>query len=130
MAKKTVGDINYRVVFINAAISAVATATTMYFINKMFKNTGTGGMGIALKTFAFLPLQEQARFADAVTMQKASDHKWLVEQFANIDPSDPNTYKNANMTSIGNCAFIALYGVHEGIKGKCKQLIENFKNLA
>ncbi|MFC4219008.1 hypothetical protein [Flagellimonas marina] len=129
MEAKKVEDINYKVVFVNAMIGAVATGVTFWLMNRFFKSDGKAGLGIPLKVFASLPVREQARFADEITMKNSKDPKWLVEQLANIDADNPETYLAMEGRSIANCAFIALYGAHDGSRLKCMKILDNLKTM-
>ncbi|MEM1339815.1 MAG: hypothetical protein AAF634_13165 [Bacteroidota bacterium] len=120
MAKK----VDYKSVFLTSLITGITVA----IINRVFASGQAKGLSAALHVFANLPTLDQARFADAETIENAGNPKWLIEQFSNINPEDPEIYNSINRTSIANCAFISLYGAHPESREKCQQILNNLKN--
>ncbi|WP_291866674.1 hypothetical protein [Maribacter sp.] len=114
--------LDYKAIAIQAGITAIVFAA----VNKIFTPT-QNAIGLAEKAIAFMPIEHQAKFADSVTVENARDNKWLAEQLSNLDPNDPNIYKDINKTSIGNSAYIALYGSHEGARKKSLRILNNIK---
>jgi hypothetical protein len=69
---------------------------------------GPGKFPYDFKTVHLLPLEKQAQYADAVCRQHCRDHFTLEESLGNADPADLSQYKNFNLASVGNLAYIAL----------------------
>jgi hypothetical protein len=65
-----------------------------------------------LKKIAWMPIEEQARFADEVCKANANDLDFCKKQVSFIDKSNPG-YEEWNSTSIGYNAYLALYGCPE-----------------
>lgn len=126
MEGKNIDQINYKLIFINAAITAGVSALVVGLVNKFWKNSGSG-LGVPMKLMANLPLERQAQFADIVTIGKIRDSDWLRSQLANIDINDPVTFKHMNRSSIGNCAFVALYAEDPEVKSKCLEILRHLK---
>lgn len=124
MSKK-IGAINYKAIAVQAGMYALAFTLA----NRIFAPK-SGGMGIASKALAFLPIEQQAKFADALTVENARNEKWLIEQTSNINTDDIASYQNINQTAIGNLAYIALYGVNDEAKRKAFLMLENIRNAS
>ena len=131
MASKA-NAINYKTVAINAAISAIATAATLYFLNRygIFKNGDTSGMAGVQKAWSLLPANVLARFANQEVMQNANDPKWLVEQFQNLDLENPYFYKNLTKGQVANFAFLSQYSGHAPTKALAQKIMNELKKRA
>lgn len=62
-------------------------------------------------TLPFLPIEEQAKYADAICIENADKMHFLLQQFSNFNPYAFAQFEGWNATSIGNSAYIALHGV-------------------
>ena len=116
--------INYRAIAIQATITAVVFA----LVNR-FMSSGKG-LGAPERLMLNLSTERMAQFADPFTMANVNNHKFLNEQLAPINVSDPETYKNGNRTTIANCAFIATYCKDDKMRAKANEMIENYKKHA
>lgn len=78
------------------------------------------------KRVAFLPIKEQATFADQICKKNVLNEDFLQDQFNDFDP-DTADYSGWNITSIGNVAYIALYGKNQKIKAICLNALLSYK---
>ena len=130
MAAKA-NEINIRTIAINAAISAVATAATLYILNRsgIFKTKGvSSGMAGVGKAFLLLPNHVLARFASQEIMQNANNPKWLIEQFGNLDLDTIDFNNGTDKVTAANFAYLSLYANHHEIRKKSGQIIQQMKS--
>ncbi len=78
----------------------------------------------------FLTIQEQAKYADRVcTELTLSDKYFVAQQLREIeDLDDPKLFKSFNTTSIGNCAFMALFAENKYAL-IAERILMNYKNF-
>jgi len=86
------------------------------FIKRLLGKPDSHGLRFSLKKLqemrseiAFLPIEEQAQYADEICRLGAEDLEWLEEQFSMMEPCDHTLFDCMNTTSIGNIAYLALH---------------------
>ena len=76
------------------------------------------------KKIAFLPIEEQAKFVDAVTYENCNNPDFIKQ--AKADLSSAN-FESINATSIGNAAYMALHCSDEQVKINMLSFLEAYK---
>ena len=120
---------DYKTVAINASVSAIATAVTLWALN-YFSKKSPAGMGLPRKVLANLSLQKQAHFADAHTMLNVANSKFLLEHLPDPGTMPEQAYANLNARQVGNLAFVALHSPDQEIRRRSMEILLNFKKYA
>lgn len=117
---------DYKSIAIQAGITAVVVAVVNKLMTPVVGGLGAGDK-LMLQNFS---IERMAQFADAITIANVNNLDYLREQFGMLDVTDPMTFKNGNRTSIGNCAYVAIYSKHKEARDLAHQFINNYKKYA
>lgn len=121
MAAPKQQPLNYKSIALQAGITALVFAAVNHFI------TPKKGLSAPIRLMLNLPLERMSQFADAVTIANVNNLSWLQSNIDKFDVNDPGSYQNVNQTSLGNCAFVALYSKYDQYREKCLVMLENAK---
>ncbi|EAR15454.1 hypothetical protein [Robiginitalea biformata] len=129
MSTKKVQDINVKVVAINAAVSAIATAITLAVVGKFFSNK-PAGLSIPAKLLANLPLERQSALADMHTIMNVNNAKFLAENLPDPGSLPPEFYQRLTPPQVGNLAFVAQHSRMDYARDHAREILINFKKYA
>lgn len=75
---------------------------------------------------AFLPIENQAEFADDTTRQNLDKMHWLQAKMMEFNPDEYNGFAKLTETGIGNLALIATKGVSQVAAHRAAQGLNNY----
>jgi hypothetical protein len=80
------------------------------------------------KTIHLMPLEEQAKYADVICRQMATDVVFVQRQLGGIEATlGRESYGKMNATTVGNLAYLALNASSEGHRNICLDVLKGYK---